>query len=171
MTTGQQNNQEQGKPVIMGQSRSLKDEEAAEITEMIRETQQSARQLTIPQEDLDTQATTHMRPEVARVIAESHVRDLLNRFNRDYLYGMGRFDEYSDGLLLKWGDGYSRKHIWITAEGDNLVFETSHARACGKPFCQNGKHVFPPDLWHDIRVINVELGEQFRRPVYEKSDD
>ncbi len=171
MAAGQQRDHGQGKPSIIGQPRSLKDEEAAEITEMIRETQQSDRQLTIPQEDLDAGATTHMRPEVAWVIAESHVRDLLNKFNRDFLYGMGRFDEYGGGLLLKWGDGYSRKHIWLTVEGDNLIFETSHERTCSKPYCQSGKHVYIPEQWHDIRVINNELAEQFRRPIYEKSDD
>lgn len=159
------------KPAILGQSRSLRDDEAAEITQMILDTQQSARQLTIPQEDLDAQATTQMRPEVARVVEESHVRDFLNRFNRDYLYGLGRFDEYNGGLLLKWGDGYSRKHIWITVEGANLIFETSHERRCGKSYCQGGSHALTPDLWRDPRVINEELAEQFRRPVYERSED
>jgi len=159
------------KPAIQGQSRSLRDDEAAEITQMILDTQGSARQLTIPQEDLDTQATTHMRPEVAQVVQASHVRDFLNRFNRDYLYGLGRFDEYDGGLLLKWGDGYSRKHIWITVEGENLIFETSHERRCAKPYCRGASHMLTPDLWRDPRVINDELAEQFRRPVYERSDD
>jgi len=160
-----------GRPAIQGQSRSLRDDEAAEITQMILDTQQSARQLTIPQEDLDAQATTEMRPEVARVVEESHVRDFLNKFNRDFLYGLGRFDEYSGGLLLKWGDGYSRKHIWITVEGENLIFETSHERRCGKPYCRGGSHALTPDLWRSPRVINEELAEQFRRPVYERSED
>jgi len=121
------------KAPILGTPHSLSDEEAGQITEMIREAQGSARQLTIPAEDLDEHATTQMRPEAARVVNESHVRDILNRFNRDYLYGLGRFDEYRDGLLLKWGDGYSRKHIWITVEGENLVFQTSHERGAPSP--------------------------------------
>ncbi len=156
---------------IVGQSRSLSDGEAQNITQMIREAQQSARQLSIPSEDLDERATTTMRPEVAEVVAQSHVRDILDRFNRDYLYGLGRFDEYSQGLLLKWGDGYSRKHIWITVDGSNLVFETSHERTCSKPYCHDGRHVFTTDQWRDPRIINEELGEQFRRPIYERSDD
>jgi hypothetical protein len=138
---------------------------------MIREAQQSSRQLTIPSEDLAAEATTQMAPEVAQVVAQSHVRDILERFNRDYLYGQGRFDEYSRGMLLKWGDGYSRKHIWITVEGENLLFETNHERACSKPYCVGGHHVFTPELWRDPRNINEELGEQFRRPIYERSDD
>ncbi|HEV2458562.1 MAG TPA: hypothetical protein VGS80_09370 [Ktedonobacterales bacterium] len=159
------------KPNIFGQPRPLSDEEAEGITQMILEAQGTQRQLTIPAEDLDEHATTHMRPEAERVVAESHVRDILQKFNRDYLYGLGRFDEYQDGLLLKWGDGYSRKHIWITVEGDNLVFATSHERPCGKPYCRGGHHVFTPEQWRDTRLINQELGEQFQRPIYERSDD
>ena len=105
------------------------------------------------------------------MVAQSHVRDILDRFNRDFLYGLGRFDEYDQGLLLKWGDGYSRRHIWITVEGSNLIFETSHERTCSHPYCQGGRHIFTPELWRDPRIINEELGEQFRRPIYERSDD
>ncbi len=170
MTTGRDDtNQSQGK--ILGQSRGLRDDEATSITQMIREAQQSSRKLTIPSEDLDAQATTEMLPEVAAIVAQSHVREILDKFNRDYLYGMGRFDEYNHGLLLKWGDGYSRRHIWITVEGENLAFETSHERVCAHPYCQGGRHVFTPEQWRDPRIINEELGEQFRRPVYERSDD
>jgi hypothetical protein len=161
----------QSKGKILGQSRTLRDDEAENITQMIREAQQSSRQLTIPSEDLDAQATTEMLPEVAQVVEQSHVRDILAKFNRDYLYGLGRFDEYNRGLLLKWGDGYSRRHIWVTVEGEDLVFQTSHERTCSHPYCVDGKHILTPQLWHDPRVINEELGEQFRRPVYERSDD
>lgn len=168
MSSGAGRNPE--KPKILGQSRSMTDDEAQSVTQMIREAQKSDRQLSIPSEDLAEQATTAMRPEVAEVVAQSHVREILDRFDRDYLYGMGRFDEYSQGLLLKWGDGYSRKHIWLTVEGSNLIFETSHER-CSKPYCHDGRHVFTPEQWRDPRVINEELGEQLRRPIYERSDD
>jgi hypothetical protein len=158
------------KPKILGQSHALSDDEAQNVTQMIREAQKSDRQLSIPREDLAEQATTKMRPEVAAVVAQSHVREILDHFNRDYLYGMGRFDEYGQGLLLKWGDGYSRKHIWLTVEGADLIFETSHER-CSKPYCRAGRHVYAPEQWRDPRVINEELGEQLRRPIYERSDD
>ncbi len=156
---------------ILGQPHALSDEEAQSITEMILETQGSSRRLTIPAEDLDEQATTAMSEEVARVVRESRVLDILQRFNRDYLYGLGRFDEYRQGILLKWGDGYSRKHIWITVEGDNLVFATSHERRCDKPYCRGGHHVFLPEQWRNIGLINHELADQFRHPIYERSDD
>ncbi len=168
-TSADDNGQSKGK--ILGQPRTLRDDEAENITQMIREAQQSSRQLTIPSEDLDAQATTEMLPEVAKVVEQSHVGEILSKFNRDYLYGLGRFDEYNQGLLLKWGDGYSRRHIWVTVEGENLVFQTSHERTCSHPYCVDGKHILTPQLWHDPRVINEELGEQFRRPVYERSDD
>ena len=160
-----------GRRKILGQSHYLSEDDATSVNEMIREAQQSDRQLTIPREDLAQEATTTMAPDVARVVAESRVLDILKRFNRDFLYGQGRFDEYDRGLLLKWGDGYSRRHIWLTVEGENLVFETSHERTCDKPYCHGGKHILTPDLWHDVARINAELADQFKRPVYERSDD
>src|SRR5579871_4036095 len=83
MTHPQQNGAR--KPPIIGQPHALDDEEAQSITEMILEVQGSSRQLTIPAEDLDAQATTQMDAPTARVIDESHVRDILQKFNRDYL--------------------------------------------------------------------------------------
>ena len=128
------------KPHILGQPHSLSNEEAQNITEMILEAQGSSRQLTIPAEDLDEQATTKMSPEVEHVISKSHVLDILQRFNRDYLYGLGRFDEYRQGVLLKWGDGYSRKHIWVTVEGDHwssppVTSETAASRSVEAATC------------------------------------
>src|SRR5215467_6846488 len=114
------------KSPIFGESHSLSDEEATYVREMIQEAQQSSRQLSIPTSDLDPGATTKLNPAAAQIIDQSKVRPILNRFNRDFLYGQGRFDEYQGGLLLKWGDGYSRKHIWVTVDNGNLVFETSH---------------------------------------------
>ncbi len=165
------NDQGLDKAPIYGQSRPLTDEEADGITHMIQDAQQSSRLQYIPAEDLSPEATTQMAPDVARVVTESRVRAILERFDREYLYGMGRFDEYERGLLLKWGDGYSRKHIWVTVEGDNLVFETSHERKCTKAYCTGGHHVFTPAMWHDTRLINEELAEQFRRPIQERTED
>jgi hypothetical protein len=164
-------NKQPRKNPILGQGHSLSDEEGRLIQQMIREEQNSSRELFIPAEDLSSEATTQMAPEVARVIAASRVREVLHMFNRDFLYGQGRFDEYKEGLILKWGDGYSRKHIWITVKDGNLIFETSHARKCGKPYCDGTHHVLTPDLYTNLDVINQELGDLFRRPVYEQSDD
>jgi hypothetical protein len=156
---------------IQGQSRSLHRDEADEIRDMILDAQRSSRRLTIPAEDLDPRATTKMRPEVENVVRQSRVQELLEFFNRNYLFGMGRFDEYSEGMLLKWGDGYSRKHIWVTAHDNMLDFEVSHERPCVNPYCTNGHHIYPEDQWRDLDVLNLELAEQFRFPVYERSDD
>ena len=164
-------NNKQRKNPILGQGHGLSDEEGRMIQQMIREGSGTSRELFIPKEDLSNEATTQMSPEVARVIQASRVREILNLFNRDYLYGQGRFDEYKGGLILKWGDGYSRKHIWMTVENGNLVFETSHAKKCDKPYCTGTHHVLTPDLYMNVDIINQELGDQFRRPVYEPSDD
>ena len=167
-------NQSQHRPKrspIFGQGHGLSDEEGAMIQQMIREEQHSARALYIPSEDLAQEATTHLSEEAARVITESKVRQILQMFNRDYLYGQGRFDEYKDGLILKWGDGYSRKHIWVSVEEGNLIFETSHFKKCDKPYCNGTHHILTPELYTNLDIINEELGERFRRPVYERSED
>ena len=159
------------KPPVLGQGHSLSDEEGRMIQQMIREEQHSSRELFIPAEDLAQEATTQMSVETARVINVSRVRELLNLFNRDFLYGQGRFDEYKDGLILKWGDGYSRKHIWATVEDGNLVFETSHFKKCDKSYCTGTHHVLTRDLYTNWDVINQELGDLFRRPVTERTED
>jgi hypothetical protein len=159
------------KPPILGQGHGLSDEEGEMIQQMIREEQRSARALHIPAKDLDAQATTQMSPEVARVMEESRLPQILRMFNRDYLYGQGRFDEYKDGLILKWGDGYSRKHIWATVENGNLVFETSHFKKCDKTYCTGSHHVLSRELYTNLDVINLELGDLFRRPVSERTED
>lgn len=156
---------------ILGQSHGLSDIEGQMIQQMIREEQHSARELFIPEADLAQEATTKMSAEAERVIAASKVLTILHMFNRDYLYGQGRFDEYKDGLLLKWGDGYSRRHIWISVKDGNLLFETSHLKQCSKSYCTGTHHVLPQDLYTNVDLINEELGDLFRHPVYEPSDD
>ena len=164
-------NRKQKKSPILGQSHSLSDIEGEMIQQMIREEQHSARELYIPKEDLAQEATTQMSPEVAQVIADSRVQIILQMFNRDYLYGQGRFDEYKDGLILKWGDGYSRKHIWTSVENGNLLFEISHFKKCDKSYCNGTHHVLSRELYTNMDLINQELGDLFRRPVLEPPDD
>jgi hypothetical protein len=165
------NNRQPKKSPILGQSHGLSDIEGEMIQQMIREEQHSARELYIPTEDLAQEATTQMSPEVAQVIEDSRVQTILQMFNRDYLYGQGRFDEYKDGLILKWGDGYSRKHIWASVENGNLLFEISHFKQCDKPYCNGTHHVLSRELYTNMEVINQELGDLFRRPVHEPPDD
>ncbi|GAC1565454.1 MAG: hypothetical protein NVS3B14_03190 [Ktedonobacteraceae bacterium] len=164
-------NQKPKKPPILGQSHGLSDIEGEMIQQMIREGSHSSRELYIPEEDLAQEATTHMSQEAAQVIADSRVHEILHMFNRDYLYGQGRFDEYRDGLLLKWGDGYSRKHIWVSVENGNLLFEINHLKQCDKPYCDGAHHILSRDLYTNLDIVNQELGDLFRRPVYEPPDD
>jgi len=164
-------NQKPKKSPILGQSHGLSDVEGTMIQQMIREGSNSSRELYIPEQDLAQEATTHLSPEAEQVIADSRVREILQMFNRDYLYGQGRFDEYRDGLLLKWGDGYSRKHIWISVADGKLVFETSHHKQCDKPYCNGTHHVLSKEQYTNLDLVNQELAELFRRPVYEPPDD
>ncbi|GCE03565.1 hypothetical protein [Dictyobacter aurantiacus] len=160
-----------GKAPILGQSHGLSDREGEMIKQMIREEQHSSRELFIPQQDLSDEATTTMTPPTAKVIESSRIRPILEMFNRDFLYGQGRFDEYKSGLIFKWGDGYSRRHIWASVEDGNLLLETSHEKKCDKPYCNGTHHVLTPELYNDLNLINQELGDRFRRPVYESTED
>jgi hypothetical protein len=164
------NTQGQKQPII-GQGHGLSDEEGEMIAQMIREEQHSARALTIPAEDLAQEASTRMSPETAKVVEASRVDKILHMFNRDFVYGQGRFDEYSGGLIFKWGDGYSRKHIWVSVENGNLLFETSHYKKCNKSYCTGTHHVLTPDLYTNWDLVNQELGDLFRRPVQETTED
>jgi hypothetical protein len=165
------NNRKPKKSPILGHSHGLSDIEGEMIQQMIRDEQNSDRELYIPTEDLAEEATTCMTPAVAKVIEDSRVQIILQMFNRDYLYGQGRFDEYKDGLILKWGDGYSRKHIWASVENGDLLFEVSHYKQCEKPYCNGTHHVLSRELFTNMDVINQELGDLFQRPVYEPPDD
>lgn len=165
------NTQRPGRSPIIGQGHGLSDVEGDMIQQMIREEQHSARALHIPAQDLSTEATTQMSAAVAQVIEDSRLHRILQMFNRDYLYGQGRFDEYKDGLILKWGDGYSRKHIWATVEDGNLIFETSHFKKCSKPYCNGTHHILSRELYTNLDVVNQELGDLFRRPVQERTED
>lgn len=171
MNNPNRDGQRRRKSPILGQSHGLSDEEGEMIQRMIREEQHSSRELYIPKEDLAEEATTQMSHEAAQVIVDSRIRQILYMFNRDYLYGQGRFDEYKDGLLLKWGDGYSRLHIWASVEDGNLVLETSHFKKCSKPYCTGTHHVLTRELYTNLDVVNQELADLFRRPVHERSDD
>jgi hypothetical protein len=160
-----------GKTPILGQGHGLSNEEGDMIKQMIRAEQRSSRELFIPQQDLATEATTSMSPPTAQIIGASHIQQILEMFNRDFLYGQGRFDAYKDGLIFKWGDGYSRRHIWASVEDNKLVLETSHTRKCDKPYCNGTHHILTPDLYTNPTLINQELGDLFRRPVYESPED
>lgn len=156
---------------ILGQSHTLSDAEGKMIQQMIREEQHSSRELFIPQEDLSAEATTTMSPSTAAVINASRIRPILEMFNRDFLYGQGRFDEYKNGLIFKWGDGYSRRHIWASVEDGNLVIETSHVKKCDKPYCNGTHHILTAEQYTNLDLINQELGDRFRRPVHESTED
>ena len=154
-----------GKSPILGQGHGLSDEEGEMIQQMIREEQHSARAPYIPAQDLSSEATTRMSPETAQVMVDSRLPQILHMFNRDYLYGQGRFDEYKDGLLLKWGDGYSRKHMWMTVENGNLIFETSHRKTCDQPYCNGTHHTLTPDLFMCQRLCKFGSSNFLVKPT------
>ncbi len=138
-----QGQQRPKKPPIFGQGHGLSDEEGAMIQQMIREEQHSARALYIPKEDLAQEATTQLSEEAARVIAESKVRQILQVFNRDYLYGQGRFDEYKDGLILKWGDQPRKKMRKVLLYRPSACFDARPVQELGRDQPGTGRPLPP----------------------------
>src|SRR5262245_13980419 len=54
-----------------------------------------------------------MRDNARRVLRESGVAEILQTLNKRALQGRGRFEEYDSGVLFKWGEKYTTRHIWV----------------------------------------------------------
>jgi len=98
---------------------------------------------------------------------------MLLALNRTHLKGRGWFDEYDSGVILKWGTGYTRRHIWVHIDGDQLMFHLKQHRRCSNPafICDGEYHRFPPELWANRAALLEELRRNYEHPVAESSDD
>jgi len=56
-------------------------------------------------------------------------------------------------------------------EGRDLVFETKSFQNAVKPYCNGTHHVLNRELYGNLDVVNQELGDLFRRPVQELTED
>lgn len=122
---------------------------------------------------LDALARQAKRDHARRVLRASGVPEILLRLNREDLKGRGTFQEYDSGVILRWGSGYTRRHIWVDVSGESLRIRLREHLRCRAPVpaCDGEYHSFTPDTWGDRSLVERELRRAYERPVAESSED
>lgn len=108
-----------------------------------------------------------------RVLRESGLAALLQTINKDELRRRGTFEEYGSMVLLRWGTGYTRRHLWIEVQGNTIRFRLAPHRKCagGAPLCDGEYHTFTSTMWANPDFLRDELYKYYRKPVAESSSD
>ena len=98
---------------------------------------------------------------------------MLQEINKDELKRRGKFEEYDSMILLKWGTGYTRRHIWIEINGNSIRFRLSPQRKCTSPIplCDGEYHTFTSQMWVNSDLLRQELYKYYKKPVAESSSD
>jgi hypothetical protein len=117
-----------------------------------------------------------MRANARRVLRESGAAEILQTLNKNALQGRGRFEEYDSGVLFKWGQAYTTRHIWVDVAGDRLRFRLRPHIPCarnesGAPVCDGEYHSFTAETWRIPNAVLREVDANYKRPVAESSDD
>ena len=113
------------------------------------------------------------RENAKRILRDSGLAQMLQEINKDELRRRGKFEEYDSIILLKWGTGYTRRHIWVEIDGTNIRFRLSPHLQCRSPvpICDGEYHTFTSSLWANTDLLRLELYKYYRKPVAESSDD
>ena len=113
------------------------------------------------------------RENARRVLRDSGLAQMLQEINKDELKRRGKFEEYDSMILLKWGTGYTRRHIWIEINGNSIRFRLSPHRKCASPIplCDGEYHTFTSQMWVNPDLLRQELYKYYKKPVAESSSD
>ncbi len=116
-----------------------------------------------------------LRQNATRVLRESHGAAIMQEMNRSLLKGRGWFDEYDSGVIMKWGTGYTRRHIWVDIAGDDIRIRLRPHLRCQPDTtpaqCDGEYHTFAPVLWADTNLLKEQLKYYYDHAVPESSDD
>jgi hypothetical protein len=114
-----------------------------------------------------------IRENAKRVLRESGLAALLQTINKDELRRRGSFEEYGSLVLLRWGTGYTRRHLWIEVDGNTIRFRFAPHRKCNTdaPLCDGEYHTFTSTMWANADFLRDELYKYYRKPVAESSSD
>ena len=114
-----------------------------------------------------------VRENAKRVLRDSGLAQMLSEINKDELRRRGQFEEYDSILLLKWGTGYTRRHIWVEIAGNTIRFRLTPHRKCSSsvPLCDGEYHTFSSQMWANRDLLRMELYKYYKKPVAESSDD
>jgi hypothetical protein len=115
------------------------------------------------------------RANAKRVLQESHGAAILQELNRAALKGRGWFDEYDSGVIMKWGQGHTRRHLWVHIEGDEIWVRLRQHRICGPDAttatCDGEYHKYSRAQWSNTAFLKDEFKYYYDHPVAESSDD
>jgi hypothetical protein len=114
-----------------------------------------------------------VRENAKRIIRESGINELLRTLNHNALQERGWFEEYDSGVIMKWGTGYTRRHIWVDISGDQLRFRLLPHIKCAAPVpaCDGEYHSFTRETWRLPGALLRELHRNYEHPVAETSED
>jgi hypothetical protein len=127
-----------------------------------------------PLRDQELEATRlALRENAKRVLHDSGLAQMLQEINKNELRRRGEFEEYDSLVLLKWGTGYTRRHIWVEVIGNTIRFRLTSHRLCPNPapLCDGEYHTFTSQMWANSELLRLELYKYYRKPVAESSDD
>lgn len=125
-----------------------------------------------PISDAERQA---LRDNAMRIMQASQSAAILQDINKNQLKGRGFFDEYDSGVIMKWGTGYTRRHIWLHIAGDDIRIRLREHIRCSpevtRAACDGEYHTYSRALWSDTPYYANELQQYYDHPVAETSDD
>ena len=127
---------------------------------------------TLNEEEIEARRLAE-RENARRVLRDSGLAQMLQEINKDELKRRGKFEEYDSMILLKWGTGYTRRHIWIEINGNSIRFRLSPHRKCASPIplCDGEYHTFTSQMWVNTDLLRQELYKYYKKPVAESSSD
>jgi len=114
-----------------------------------------------------------IRENAKRVLRDSGLAQMLQEINQDELRKRGTFEEYDAIVLLKWGTGYTKRHIWVEINGTSIRFRLTPHRKCSNPIplCDGEYHTFTSQMWANGDLLRMELYKYYKKPVAESSND
>ncbi len=127
---------------------------------------------TLNEEEIEARRLAE-RENARRVLRDSGLAQMLQEINKDELKRRGKFEEYDSMILLKWGTGYTRRHIWVEINGNSIRFRLSPHRKCASPIplCDGEYHTFTSQMWVNPDLLRQELYKYYKKPVAESSSD
>jgi hypothetical protein len=124
-------------------------------------------------EEADAARRQAVRENAKHVLQESGLAEMLKTINRTALKGRGTFEEFDSMILMRWGTGYTRRHMWIEINGNTIRFRLTPHRKCNisSPLCDGEYHTFTSAMWANRTHLQDELNKYYAKPVAETSSD
>jgi hypothetical protein len=126
-------------------------------------------------EEIDQAQRAALRTNAARVLRESHAAEIMQEMNRALLKGRAQFDEYDSGVIMKWGTGYTRRHIWVHIADDTIRIRLHQHLVCSPEMtvaiCDGEYHTYTREQWSDVELLKDQFKYYYDHPVAETSDD